>query len=77
MTRYLQFAWRHPYLLAALVVVLFLPWIWMSFLVPRWALAVSLALVPLAALVAVALVVRDVNAEDDAMEAGLHGEEHA
>lgn len=65
MKRYLQFAWRHPYLLSALVVVLFLPWIWMSFLVPRWALAVSLALVPLAALVAVALVVRDVTAEDD------------
>src|SRR4029450_6115188 len=60
-----QFAWRHPYLLSALVVVLFLPWIWMSFLVPRWAVAVSLALVPLAALVAVALVVRDVTAEDD------------
>jgi hypothetical protein len=37
----------------------------MSFLVPRWAIAVSLALVPLAALVAVALVVRDVTAEDD------------
>jgi hypothetical protein len=65
MSRYLRFAWRHPYLLSALVVVLFLPWIWMSFLVPRWALAVSLALVPLAALVAIALVVRDVTAEDD------------
>ena len=38
MTRYLRFAFRHPYLLAALVVVLFLPWIWMSFLVPRWAM---------------------------------------
>jgi len=63
--RYLHFAWRHPYLLSALVVVLFLPWIWMSFLVPRWALALSLALVPLAAFVAIALVVRDVNAEDD------------
>jgi methyl-accepting chemotaxis protein len=77
MTRYLQFAWHHPYLLAALVVVLFLPWIWMSFLVPPWAIVLSLALVPLAALAAVALVVRDVNAEDDAIEAGLHGEEHA
>ena len=77
MSRYLQFAWRHPYLLAALVVVLFLPWIWMSFLVPPWAIVLSLALVPLAALAAVALVVRDVNAEDDAIEAGLHGEEHA
>ena len=65
MSRYLKFAFRHPYLLAALVVVLFLPWAWMSFLVPRWAIAVSLALVPLAALVAVALVVRDVTAEDD------------
>ena len=65
MSRYLRFAWRHPYLLSALVVVLFLPWIWMSFLVPRWALLVSLALVPLAALVAIALVVRDVTAEDD------------
>ena len=65
MTRYLRFAFRHPYLLAALVVVLFLPWAWMSFLVPRWAIVVSLALVPLAALVAVALVVRDVTAEDD------------
>ncbi len=65
MTRYLKFAWRHPYLLAALVVVLFLPWVWMSFLVPAWAVALSMALVPLAALVALALVVRDVNAEDD------------
>ncbi len=65
MARYLKFAWRHPYLLAALVVVLFLPWVWMSFLVPPWAVALSMALVPLAALVALALVVRDVNAEDD------------
>ena len=65
MTRYLKFAWRHPYLLAALVVVLFLPWVWMSFLVPPWAVALSMALVPLAALVALALVVRDVNAEDE------------
>jgi methyl-accepting chemotaxis protein len=64
-TRYVTFAARHPYLLSALVVVLFLPWIWMSFLVPRWALLISLALVPLAAFVAVALVVRDVNADED------------
>jgi methyl-accepting chemotaxis protein len=70
MTRYLKFAWRHPYLLAALVVVLFLPWVWMSFLVPPWAIALSMALVPLAALVALALVVRDVNAEDDEEQAG-------
>ena len=76
MKRYLHFAWRHPYLLSALVVVLFLPWIWMSFLVPRWALAVSLALVPLAALVAVALVVRDVTAEDD-LNAVAAGEDPA
>ncbi len=65
MSRYLKFAWRHPYLLAALVVVLFLPWVWMSFLLPLWAIATSLALVPLAALVALALVVRDVNAEEE------------
>ena len=66
MKRYLQFAWRHPYLLSALVVVLFLPWLWMSFLVPPWAVALSLAMVPLAAFVALALVVRDVQGEDDA-----------
>ena len=65
MKRYVRFAWRHPYLLAALVVVLFLPWVWMSYLVPPWALMISLALVPLAAFIALALVVRDVNAEDD------------
>ena len=70
MKRYLQFAWRHPYLLAALVVVLFLPWVWMSFLVPPWAIAISLALVPLAALVALALVVRDVNAEEEQVGSG-------
>ncbi len=73
MKRYLQFAWRHPYLLSALVVVLFLPWAWMSFLVPPWALIISLSLVPLAALVALALVVRDVNAEEEAIGSG--GEE--
>lgn len=70
MTRYLKFAWRHPYLLAALVVVLFLPWIWMSFLVPPWAIALSMALVPLAALAALALVVRDVNAEEEHIGSG-------
>ncbi|MGZ5085879.1 MAG: hypothetical protein ACXWHB_10075 [Usitatibacter sp.] len=70
---YLKFAWRHPYLLAALIVVLFLPWVWMAFLLPPWAIAISLALVPLAALVALALVVRDVNAEEEAIGSG--GEE--
>jgi len=64
--RYLQFAAGHPYLLAALVVVLFLPWVWMASLVPPWALAISLAMVPLAALLALALVIKDVNADDDA-----------
>jgi methyl-accepting chemotaxis protein len=64
--RYIRFATSHPYLLAALVVVLFLPWVWMAPLVPTWALAISLALVPLAALLALALVIKDVNAEDDA-----------
>ena len=76
MTRYFRFAGRHPYLLSALVVVLFLPWIWMSFLVPRWALAISLALVPIAAFVAIALVVRDVNAEED-LQAVSAGEDPA
>ncbi len=66
MSRYLQFIARHPHLLAALVVVLFLPWMWMSYLVPMWAMAVSLAIAPVAALIALALVVKDVNAEDDA-----------
>lgn len=65
MRRYLQFAWRHPYLLAALVVVLFLPWVWMSVLVPSWAIGISLAMVPLAAFVALALVVRDVSAGEE------------
>jgi methyl-accepting chemotaxis protein len=64
-TRYVRFVAEHPYLLAALVVVLFLPWMWMSYLVPTWALAISLALVPLAAFIALALVVKDVNAEDE------------
>ena len=70
MKRYLGFSFRHPYLLAALVVVLFLPWMWMSFLIPFWALAISLALVPFAALVALALVVKDVNREEDAIGSG-------
>jgi methyl-accepting chemotaxis protein len=68
--RYLAFVARHPYLLAALVVVLFLPWMWMSYLVPTWALAISLALVPLAAVLALALVVKDVNAEGEAAPVG-------
>jgi methyl-accepting chemotaxis protein len=63
---YVRFAAGHPYLLAALVVVLFLPWVWMAPLVPAWALGISLALVPLAALVALALVIKDVNSEGDA-----------
>jgi methyl-accepting chemotaxis protein len=74
MTRYLTFAVRHPYLLAALVVVLFLPWVWMAVLIPPWALMVGLALVPFAALVALALVMKDLNDEDEAL--GAHaGEE--
>ena len=69
--RYLRFAARHPYLLAALVVVLFLPWLWMTFFVPlpRWAVWTALGLAPLAALVAMALVMRDLNAEEDALGA--------
>ena len=55
MTRYLAFVARHPYLLAALVVVLFLPWMWMSYLIPPWALAISLGLAPLAAFIALAV----------------------
>ena len=62
MSRYTQFAVGHPHLLAALVVVLFLPWLWMASLVPFWALAISLALVPLAAMLALALVIKDVDA---------------
>ena len=68
--RYLKYAWQHPYLLAALIVVLFLPWVWMATLVPFWALSISLALVPVAAFVALALVVRDVNAEEEHIGAG-------
>ncbi len=66
MSRYFQFIARHPHLLAALVVVLFLPWMWMSYLVPMWAMVISLAIAPVAALIALALVVKDVNAEEDA-----------
>lgn len=67
MNRYLTFGLRHPYLLAAVIVVLFLPWAWMAFLglVPAWALLVSLSMVPVAALAALALVVKDLNADDD------------
>ncbi len=75
MKRYFVFAGNHPYLLAALVVVLFLPWVWMAALVPTWALLTSLALVPLAAFVALALVVRDVNADDDNPVGSLDSEE--
>jgi len=64
-SRYLGFAWRHPYLLAALMVVLFLPWLWLVVLIPHWALFTALALVPLAAMVALALVMKDLNSEDD------------
>jgi methyl-accepting chemotaxis protein len=67
LSRYVRFAAQHPYLLAALVVVLFLPWVWMAFLVPTWALAISLALVPVAALVALALAARDLGALDEAI----------
>ncbi|MFZ3322777.1 MAG: hypothetical protein WA190_10425 [Usitatibacter sp.] len=68
--RYLRYAWQHPYLLAALIVVLFLPWVWMAALVPFWALALSLALVPVAALTALALVMRDVNTEEEHIGSG-------
>lgn len=68
--RYLKYARNHPYLLSALVVVLFLPWVWMSFLVPLWAISISLALVPIAAFVALALVVRDVNNEEEHIGSG-------
>ncbi len=68
--RYLKYAGQHPYLLAALIVVLFLPWVWMAVLVPFWALALSLALVPVAAIVALALVIRDVNAEEEHIGTG-------
>jgi methyl-accepting chemotaxis protein len=73
MSRYVRFAGRHPYLLAALVVVLFLPWLWMYFLIPQWALMISLALVPLAALTSLALVMKDLDREEDHI--GADGEE--
>jgi methyl-accepting chemotaxis protein len=65
MNRYVSFGWRHPYLLAALCVVGFLPWLWMAMLVPLWALLTALALVPVAAWVALALVLKDVAGEED------------
>jgi methyl-accepting chemotaxis protein len=71
--RYFEFAWKHPYLLSALVVVLFLPWLWMAFLVPPWAVALSIALVPLAAFVALALVIRDLSVEE--AEFGASGDD--
>lgn len=55
----------HPYLLAAVVVAMFLPWIWMAPMVPQWALWTSLGLVPVAAILALALVVKDVNRDAD------------
>ena len=64
MKRYVEFAAKHPSLLAAVVVVVFLPWVWMAFLVPPWALVTSLCLVPVAAFVALVLVVRDVSEEE-------------
>jgi methyl-accepting chemotaxis protein len=77
MTRYTSFVVRHPHLLAALVVVLFLPWIWMSALVPPWAILISLALVPVAALAALALIMRDLTVDDDALEAQSPGDDPA
>ena len=65
MKRYFEFGWRHPYLIAALCVVGFLPWLWMAMLVPPWALLTALALVPVAAWVALALVLRDVMGDED------------
>jgi hypothetical protein len=67
--RYVQFAFQHPYLVAALVVIGFLPWLWMAMLVPAWALLVALGLVPIAAFTAMALVLKDVNAEDEPVTA--------
>ncbi|HET9650902.1 MAG TPA: methyl-accepting chemotaxis protein [Usitatibacter sp.] len=65
MKRYIQFGWQHPYLLAALCVVGFLPWLWMAMLVPPWALVTALALVPVCAWMALALVLRDVAGDED------------
>ena len=73
MTRYLQFVWRHPFLFAALVVVLFLPWLWMAFLIPHWALVTALCLAPLSALVALALAMKDLNADEEPI--GADGDE--
>jgi methyl-accepting chemotaxis protein len=67
--RYVQFAFQHPYLVAALIVAGFLPWLWMAMLVPAWALLVALGLVPIAAFTAMALVLKDVNAEDEPVTA--------
>ncbi len=67
MRRYLHFAVRHPYLLAALMVVVFLPWLWLAALIPQWALLTALGLVPLAALVALALVMKDLGGDEDAL----------
>jgi methyl-accepting chemotaxis protein len=61
--RYFKFVIGHPYLMAALVVVLFLPWLWMAYMLPVWALAICLGLAPIAALIALALVIKDVNTE--------------
>ena len=77
MSRYTGFVARHPHLLAALVVVLFLPWIWMSALVPPWAILLSLALVPLAAFAALALILRDLTTDDDALESQSPGDDPA
>ena len=73
MSRALRFAANHPYLLAALVVVLFLPWLWMTFFLPQWAVAISLGLVPLSALLALALVMKDLNADEEPI--GAAGDE--
>ncbi|HXZ49403.1 MAG TPA: hypothetical protein VEG27_10305 [Usitatibacter sp.] len=75
MRRYLGFLARHPYLLAALVVILFLPWLWLGALIPHWALITALGLVPIAAVVALALVMKDLDSEDDGLGAG-GGEMH-
>jgi hypothetical protein len=69
MSRYFGFVFRHPYLIAALIVVAFLPWLWLAALIPPWALLTSLAMVPLAAMAALALVMKDLNAEDDLIAA--------
>ena len=65
MKRYFEFVARHPYLLAALCVVLFLPWVWLAALVPPWAIATSLALMPIAAFIALALIAREVGGDEE------------